>query len=62
MALNCDGAVAIDSGVASCSGIIHDSEGNFKLIKDGCPKEHQSFQLVQDIHRMDNDEGTMMLN
>jgi hypothetical protein len=29
VALNCDGAVAIDKGVADCGGVICDSEGNF---------------------------------
>lgn len=33
-----------------------------KLIKDGCSKKHESVQLVQDIHRIYNDEGTIMSN
>jgi hypothetical protein len=83
VALDCDGAVAIDKGVADCDGVIRDSKGNFKavfsfnirlirvdsdslvaikLIKDGCTKEHQSIQLVQDIHRNYNCKGTIMWN
>ncbi|KEH26470.1 hypothetical protein MTR_6g061150 [Medicago truncatula] len=39
-----------------------DSSVAIKPIKDGCTKEHQSFQLVEDIHRNYNGKGTIMWN
>jgi len=53
---------AVFSLYISLIRIESDSSIAIKLIKDGCPKKHQSFQLVQDIHRIYKDERMIMWN